>query len=400
MEQIQHRITSFEDEWKKTKHFYDEYSYVVSIMTDNKDKEQLADEIQDQMDAFVRMREKKNKQELEKKNMLENLLKQKQKDEEEVRAAKKRAEEAEAEAEAQRQLEVKKAAEALEKEKLSPKSSAKGKKGAKSKSPKKDKSPDKSQSPKGSKKSLSPKSKAKKGSKSSTPAPAEPQPAPVKPPSDENKPPQPGDEDYVYVNEKVDTRMAKILCDHWDIVESSYIDGTKFVFRKIRKEREQIIRYFFSIKKNYKEYLKRPDTKQILLESFIKEYNKIPEDMRDDEEVRAELHQRVDDLKEDLWKICDNKKAESEKEREQIMNNGWLPDKIGLLTNHYITMIQTELDRFQDTSRMLKDYYKSMTNPMPDEWPKEYPRLALVDVNFIYIIHIKHSKGSFLAWIF
>lgn len=62
--------------------------------------------------------------------------------------------------------------------------------------------------------------------------------------------------------------------------------------------------------------------------------------MREDEEVKAELHQRVEDLNETLWNICDNKKAESEKERETIMNNGWLPDKIGLLINHYITLMQ------------------------------------------------------------
>jgi len=62
--------------------------------------------------------------------------------------------------------------------------------------------------------------------------------------------------------------------------------------------------------------------------------------MRDDEEVKAELHQRVEDLKDRLWNICDNKKLDSEKERESIMNNGWLQDKTGLLTNHYITLIQ------------------------------------------------------------
>ena len=65
--------------------------------------------------------------------------------------------------------------------------------------------------------------------------------------------------------------------------------------------------------------------------------------MREDEEVKAELHQRVEDLKDRLWNICDNKKLDSEKEREGIMNNGWLPDKTGLLTNHYITLIQVNI---------------------------------------------------------
>ena len=102
--------------------------------------------------------------------------------------------------------------------------------------------------------------------------------------------------------------------------------------------------------------------------------------MRDDEEVKAELHQRVADLNEALWSICDTKKADSERERDSVMNNGWLPDKAGILTNHYITLMQAELDRFQDTARMLKDYYKCMANPVPEELIQEYPRLALLDL--------------------
>ena len=94
--------------------------------------------------------------------------------------------------------------------------------------------------------------------------------APPPPIAEENLPPQPGSPNYVYINEKIDLRISKILCDHWDVIENTYIDSSKFVFRKIRNEREQIIRYFFSIKSNFKEYLKRPDTKQIEVEAFVK----------------------------------------------------------------------------------------------------------------------------------
>ena len=44
---------------------------------------------------------------------------------------------------------------------------------------------------------------------------------------------------------------------------------------------------------------------------------------------------------------------------------------------------KAELDRFQDTARMLKDYYKCMTNPVPEDVLREYPRLPLIDVKFI-----------------
>jgi hypothetical protein len=74
-------------------------------------------------------------------------------------------------------------------------------------------------------------------------------------------------------------------------------------------------------------------------------YNVISDDIRDDEEVKAELHQRVEDLKEELWSICDKKKEEAERERELIMNDGWLTDKLGILTNQYITLMQVIQDR-------------------------------------------------------
>ena len=42
------------------------------------------------------------------------------------------------------------------------------------------------------------------------------------------------------------------------------------------------------------------------------------------------------------------------------MNEGWMEDRLGLLTNFYITLMQAEVDRYQDTVRLLKDYYIGM----------------------------------------
>lgn len=148
----------------------------------------------------------------------------------------------------------------------SPKQSAKGKKAGN-----KSKSPEKSQSPKGKRqKSLSP-----KGGKRKPVTPVQPDPSTLSQEvavKETDSTPQPGKVGYVYVNERIDPKLIKILCDHWDVVEIGFINGVKFVFRKIRKEREQIIRYLFEIKKNFFEFLTRPDTKQIETENFVKVY--------------------------------------------------------------------------------------------------------------------------------
>lgn len=374
MEQLQHRITAYEDNWGKVYKFYENYSKVTHIIADNIDEQTLAIEIHRALDDFIDERERKKREE-EEKQIAEEAFKKQLEEQKEQEKLRRKQEEAEAELTRQREDE-KAAAEREAAAAQTPSKSGKGKKDSK-KDSKGTKSP-KAQSPaksKSSRKSASPKPK---GKKESTPAPEVEAVQTPKP--DEPQPPEPGSEDWQYVSEKLLDNVAKILCDQWDIVEDSYVEGSKYVFRKIRGDREKIIRYFFSIKQDFKEYLRRPDTKQEFIDTFIKMYNSISDDIRDDEEVKAELHQRAEDLKEDLWSICDRKKEESENELDTIKKDGWLADKIGILSNHYITLMQVELDRFFETGRMLKDYYKCQQGPIPDELPREYPRLPLIEL--------------------
>ena len=121
---------------------------------------------------------------------------------------------------------------------------------------------------------------------------------------------------------------------------------------------------------------------------YSQDFNSLPDDLRDDEENRCDLHQRVDDLRERLWTICDERKEQAEREREAVVGDGWVEDHLGVLSNHYITQMQAEVDRFQDTVRMLKDYYRGMEGKIPDELSSEYIRLPLVEVS------AQHSRNS------
>ena len=68
----------------------------------------------------------------------------------------------------------------------------------------------------------------------------------------------------------------------------------------------------------------------------------------------------LQDLCERLWNISDTRKEDAEAERTQIINEGWLEDHIGLLTNHYISLTQGEINKYQDTCKMLRDYFIGM----------------------------------------
>ena len=54
-----------------------------------------------------------------------------------------------------------------------------------------------------------------------------------------------------------------------------------------------MLSYFGSIINDFPVFLTRPDPKQEFVEQWQYEYNKITEDMRQNNEVKDELHQRL-----------------------------------------------------------------------------------------------------------
>ncbi|CAG5136742.1 unnamed protein product, partial [Candidula unifasciata] len=248
----------------------------------------------------------------------------------------------------------------------------------------------KSRSPKGKKSdSSSPKRKGSRGSASSdkrkshtnkiteVESRSEPE-LPVGPP-----PPKPGDDEWIFVDLDIDIELAKVLMNHWEELEKAYVRSLKTVFRNIRDERETIFRYFFQIRKDFIQYLMKPDCKQEYITQWQKTYNEVPDDLRDDEEMKAELHQQVDDLVDRLWSICDERKEAAENERLMIMKDGWLDDHLGILTNHYLTVMQNMFKLGDivenNTVRLLKDYYRGMQGLIPETPRLDYERVPLVE---------------------
>ena len=119
---------------------------------------------------------------------------------------------------------------------------------------------------------------------------------------------------------------------------------------------------------------------------LMQEYNSVSDELRADCEVRADLHQRVDDVRDRLWSISDERKEQAEAERAAVMGDSWLDDHLGLLDNHFITLMQAELDRYHDTVVLLRDYYRAMEGHVPDELATDYARLPLLEVSPPYLL--------------
>jgi hypothetical protein len=193
--------------------------------------------------------------------------------------------------------------------------------------------------------------------------------------------PEPGSDEWEYIANAIDEDFAQYLASIWDSVEESYVKTCKDIFKELRVESEEIIQYFYHTKKAYIEFLSRPDHKQTFVTQWQKMYNEeIPEDMRSDADMKAELHQQAEDLKERLWDICDHRRDEAEEERQLIMSEQWLEDHLGLIINHHISLIQNEIDRYQHSLQFLRDYYLHMEGKPIGGVTENYHRLPLLDI--------------------
>uniref|UniRef100_A0A8C3R0N3 Sperm flagellar 2 n=1 Tax=Cyanoderma ruficeps TaxID=181631 RepID=A0A8C3R0N3_9PASS len=201
------------------------------------------------------------------------------------------------------------------------------------------------------------------------------------PPSPETPPPiEPGSDEWIYVDEPLPQEIIDFLVPYWEMVENTYMNTIKTVLRCLRDEQYTIIHYTADIRRKFQDYLKRPHLMQEFVSQWQTDFNSIADDLQDDEETKAERHQRVTDLRDFLWDICDSRREEAEQERIGIMNEEWLPDRRGVAMNHFFTLMQAELDRFQDTKRLLHDYYRAMEGKIPTEDTQDFARIPLLDI--------------------
>ncbi|NWI52218.1 SPEF2 protein, partial [Calyptomena viridis] len=183
--------------------------------------------------------------------------------------------------------------------------------------------------------------------------------------------------------------ILDFLVPYWEMIEDAYISTIKTILRCLRDEQYAVIHYIADIRKNFQDYLKRPDLKQEFVSQWQIDFNSISDDLQDDEETKAELHQRVTDLRDLLWDICDSRREEAEQERIDIMKKDWLPDHRGIAMNHFFSLMQVEVDRFQDTKRLLHDYYRAMEGKIPTEDNQDFTRIPLLD-----IIHLEQKEDE------
>nr|KAF7413235.1 hypothetical protein H0235_013086 [Vespula pensylvanica] len=172
--------------------------------------------------------------------------------------------------------------------------------------------------------------------------------------------PKPGEDGWQWIDFPQSPILLDALATLWENVEEIYIVDLIEIFSLKRTHSSAIVPYKDFVMRNLKNFIERPDTKQNLLENFQRSFNDISQDIRDDEEVKCELHCRLTDFQTHLWDICDSKRSEAEEERQKIIQEHWVDVEAVILVNIYISILQAEIDRSVDTLQIVQDYYTSM----------------------------------------
>jgi len=145
------------------------------------------------------------------------------------------------------------------------------------------------------------------------------------------------------------------------------------VLHKQRFQREEIQQHFHSIQVQFLTFLRRLDGKQQVLDKFIVDFNQFSDqcpDMREDDQTKEELHQRVDILSDELWEIAEDRKEQAVEERKKIMDSGWVEFSLEYLTSCAQQMMQSEIDKFKGTIQLVHDYYHAVDEKLIPEAPE------------------------------
>ncbi|XP_008292289.1 sperm flagellar protein 2 [Stegastes partitus] len=181
-----------------------------------------------------------------------------------------------------------------------------------------------------------------------------------------------------YVDKPLPSEIPKHLSLYWDELCNSYVNSAKKVMQQLRSQRTDLNHHLYNVREGYKHYLRRPDLKQELVSQWQKDFNSVPDDMRK-EDTNAELHLRLDELRERLWDISDKRKEKDEQERTALMCDRWLEEHTAVLVNQHSALIQVELNRFQKTLHFLRVYYLSMYTQVLPEPPSKLASIPLLE---------------------
>jgi len=104
---------------------------------------------------------------------------------------------------------------------------------------------------------------------------------------------KPGESNWQWLDFSQPTALLEILATLWESIEQAYIENLKEILSLKRMHMSIFISHKNLVFKNLIRFINRPDNRQILLQDFHQAFNEIDKDLREDLDMKCELHCRV-----------------------------------------------------------------------------------------------------------
>ncbi|KAM3135115.1 hypothetical protein pb186bvf_012761 [Paramecium bursaria] len=146
----------------------------------------------------------------------------------------------------------------------------------------------------------------------------------------------------------------------WNSIESKYTNQIEYSFRWLREQREFVSNYLMDIQKKFIDLILTPDEKLHFVRLYQEQYNNFLSenpDLAEEDACKEELHQRVDDLFDQIVDQIDQKKEDLNIEKQAIVASQFIENEIDLYLNVIRLILQGEMDRSTNSIQLLNDYY-------------------------------------------
>ena len=161
----------------------------------------------------------------------------------------------------------------------------------------------------------------------------------------------------------IDAQSAALLLKYWDTTVEAYTSQLMDSMKFLSKQRSEVLSYASKARSDFQQYLSRKDEKSVHVLQLQNNVNTtITDDLRFDDDVKSELHQRVRECVDKLHVILEKKESEATDVLASIRANRVLEDHVEAIVKEFTIMMQAETELFTRTRRLLIDFSSKVLN--------------------------------------
>lgn len=161
---------------------------------------------------------------------------------------------------------------------------------------------------------------------------------------------------------KLEDSVFALLLEQWRELQHNLLADAKQLVRWCRAQQSSFACGLHWLQQHFSQFLQRTDDKQVLVDAFIFRCNAFSEqypDMRKQDAAKAELHQQVDDLHDQLKEKVGARHAECAAFLLDMEQSQWVEAQVETLAAHVQYAVQLEARRYHTACQLISDFYWS-----------------------------------------